>query len=95
MVGDDNVPTADGVVNFQELASDPAFTDAGALYYNNAANEFRYYDGTAWTPVASKCIRKTFTAASGSLECPVGYVIPMAPVSPSSTSGNYLCCPYE
>ncbi len=42
------MPAANGIINFQELAADPAWNDAGALYYNNTSQEFRYNDGTGW-----------------------------------------------
>jgi len=41
------------------------------------------------------CKRYTFTATSGTQTCPAGYTITQAPVAPSSTSGNFLCCRYE
>lgn len=47
VIGEDGIPSTDGVVNFQGLPSDPsdsADRDDGALYYNSSAHEFRYYD---------------------------------------------------
>ena len=46
-------------------------------------------DGNAYFP---GCIRYTFTANSGHIHCHSGYQIAVAPFSPSSTSGHYLCC---
>lgn len=99
VVGDDDMPTEDGIINFRGRPNNPTFTDVGAIYYNNVNNEFRYYDGSTWQRIASinatQCIRRTFTAGSGSVTCPAGYAITQAPITPASTSGNYLCCPYR
>lgn len=48
VVGDDDMPTQDGIVNFQGLDlrdSDPSWTNDGAMYYNSHSHRFRYYDG--------------------------------------------------
>jgi len=98
VIGDDSMPTQDGVINFQELDADPAFADAGTMYYNSAEG-FKYYDGSSWNSVTSKCIRRTFTAATGSKECPVGYMIAQSSLTSgvinNVKTGIYLCCPYE
>ena len=95
VVGDDSMPTADGVINFQVLAANPTFTDEGMIYYSSTEKGFRYFDGSSWSSLTNKCLSRTFTAISGIQECPVGYAIPMAPFAPTSTSGTYLCCPYQ
>lgn len=94
-IGNDDESTEDGVVNFQELGGNPSWNEEGALYYNGSAHEFRYYDGSVWKSLAPPaCIRYNFTSTSGNLTCPAGYAIPMAPLRPSATSGNFLCCSF-
>jgi len=34
------------------LASDPSTGRIGDIYFNTTANEVRFYNGTAWAPVA-------------------------------------------
>ncbi len=40
------------------------------------------------------CQRRTFTAATGVQQCPVGFAVSLAPLAPISTSGSFLCCAY-
>lgn len=47
------------------------------------------------TGTSNTCIRQTFTSVSGTQTCPAGYNVPMAPFSPSSTSGVFLCCKFQ
>ena len=35
------------------LSSDPAITVAGMFYYNTGSNQFKFYNGSAWTALAS------------------------------------------
>lgn len=44
---------------------------------------------------AVSCIRYTFTASSGTQSCPAGYAIAAAPLAPTATSGNFLCCLHQ
>lgn len=40
-----------GQVRFTPLSADPTNAQAGDLYYNNATNKFRFYNGTTWGDV--------------------------------------------
>ena len=52
-------------------------------------------NGLASWSTGGACVQRTFSATSGTQECPAGYSIPMAPLTPTATSGIYLCCRYE
>jgi len=41
------------------------------------------------------CVRRFFNRNSGIQPCPAGYAIPVAPLQPAETSGNFLCCKFQ
>jgi len=47
-----NMPTVDGIANFDLIANDPIAADSrkGDIYYNTTSG-FRYYDGAGWQPL--------------------------------------------
>jgi len=75
-VGNGNAITAathgNGVVDFLGLAAAPA-GNAGSMYYNSVANEFRYHNGTAWVRFDIGPARLIFYALGAAVPCvPVG-----------------------
>ena len=84
VIGEDEMPNVDGVVNFQGRDSNPSFTDDGALYYNASSHEFRYYDGgtASWRGLGGFSDflvvqqRRSLGGGSGgvSAHCPSGYI---------------------
>jgi len=93
VIGDDDMPTVDGVVNFAGLPFIPAWNDPGALYYDGINNRFMYYDGSGWEQLG-QCTLMTYTASSVDTPCPAGTHVASPPVNPRTTSGTFLCCPF-
>ena len=41
------------LINLPNASADPASPTAGSLYYNTTLNQYKYYNGTAWSTVGS------------------------------------------
>jgi len=95
VVGDDAMPTVDGVLNFETRNSDPGWSDEGAMYYNDNTHNFRYFDGTAWQDIVSTpCILMTYTTGSVITSCPVGFHLAGFGLKGNyaADSGEFICC---
>lgn len=53
------------------LSSDPAITVAGMFYYNTGSNQFKFYNGSAWTALASGSGGDASTNTSSSVDSEV------------------------
>lgn len=90
------MPTDNGVINFQERTTNPAFAQEGMIYYNGGAvgsrRQFMYFNGTAWVPLGG-CNWRMYTGSSGKRYCPTGTAASITGIGAGSGTGYYLCCP--
>lgn len=68
------MPTDNGVIAFEGLASAPAGTE-GSMYYDTASDEFKYYDGSSWQALGGGTYIVTTRMNRGL----AGYPAPYAP----------------
>jgi hypothetical protein len=65
---------------------------AGVLYYNSTENAVKVHNATGWINISVSCHLGTFTATSGTTDCPIGYYVYSGL---GQTSGSMLCCPVD
>jgi hypothetical protein len=62
----------------------------GMLYYNTTEDRVKYYNNTGvWLPLGAACHLGTFSATTGTTDCPAGYYVYSGL---GATSGYMLCC---
>jgi len=54
-----------GLIKIKSLASDPANTDAGLMYYNSVSGKFKFYNGAVWADVGGSSIASTDALTEG------------------------------
>lgn len=62
-------------MQWESLSSDPVSTNEGRIYYNSGLHEPKYYDGSAWQPLAS----------SIALSAPIEFSVSGSPITKSGT----------
>jgi len=88
------MPTEDGVVNFQERPTNPAFAQEGMLYYNSVLHMFYYRNQTTWVPLGG-CTRFSYGRDTGHQTCPRGTATTFQELTPRTWNGYYSCCPTQ